>query len=175
MEQLASFEAPLHRFINKIYYYHFKVPDEIVQNFKENNIKRCLCTINDLDPIHSGLLPAGDGTYYIIVNKELRAKSGLADGDMATIRFYKDESDYGIEAPEEMLELFVQDPVFDNYFHALTPGKRRALLYAVNKIKSPQLRVEKALIIMEHLQEQRGKLDFKILSQDFKDKKGMLR
>jgi len=108
-----------------------------------------------------------------MMNKAKIKKYGLRIGKICTVIITKDNSKYGMTLPEEMAELFVQDPEGSDYFHKLTPGKQRGLLYLVDKVKSPRIRLTKSLIIMEHLKEQQG-LDYKILHQDFKNKKDIL-
>ena len=81
----------------------------------------------------------------------------------------KDESKYGIPMPEEMQEALYMDPEADQLFHKLTPGKQRSLLYIIGKPKSSNKRIEKAIVILEHLKTQGGKVDFKQLNIDFKE------
>ena len=104
----------------------------------------------------------------------IRDRYNLALGDSVNVLIEEDESKYGMPLPEEMEELFLHDPEGDQLFHQLTPGKQRSLLYLIVKIKSKEKRLEKSFIILEHLKEQKGSLDFKILNQDFKTKKGII-
>ena len=173
MKQIESFHSQLEKYENKLYNFHVKVPDVIVNSLKSKGVKRFLCSINNGDTFHASLIPAGAGQYFIKVNKELRKKNHLAIGSPCAVTLYQDTSEYGIQLPEEMKELLFQDPEGDLYFHKLTPGKQRSLLFIVDKIKSPEKRLEKSLIIINHLKEQKGSLDFKILHQDFKSKRGL--
>ena len=116
-------------------------------------------------------MPAGDSIYFIKVNKELRILNKLNLGQEINVAILKDESKYGMPLPEEMKELLTQDPEGENYFNQLTPGKQRGLLYLVGKMKSSNKRIEKSLIILGHLKEQCGQLDYKILHEDFKSKR----
>lgn len=170
----GSFNGSLKKDDNVLYYYHIIIPADIVSTLKKENVKRFIVLLGDSSEFHAGMISNGKGDYFIIINQSLRTKYNLSAGDSIEVVLSKDTSDYGMPLPEEMAELFAQDPVGDKYFHALTPGKQRGLLYVVNKLKSPDKRIEKAVIIMEHLHEQHGKLDYKILQQDFKNKKGRI-
>ncbi len=167
----GSFIGTLAKNNNVLYASHIIVPVEIVLKLKTEKVKRFICTLDKKSKIHAGLIPEGNGNYFIIINKQLRDRHQLSFGDTIPVEISEDTSDYGMELPDEMAEMFVQDPTGDKYFHALPPGKQRNLLYIVNKLKSPEKRLQKVVIIMDHLNEQQGKLDFKILMQDFKDKK----
>jgi len=69
---------------------------------------------------------------------------------------------------EELEEILSQDPDGSELFHKLTPGKIRSLIYHVGKYKSSDKRVEKGVIILEHLKANEGKLDWKMLNEAFK-------
>jgi len=167
-----SFEGTLSRNDDHLYNYHILVPPEIISGLKENKVDRFICSINKGKPFNSSLIPAGDNEYFIKVNKTIRQQSNLEIGSKCSIHITEDNSKYGIPMPNEMSELLSQDPSGDAYFHSLTPGKQRSLLFLVNKVKSTSIRLKKSIIILDHLKEMNGKLDYKILNQDFKNKKG---
>jgi hypothetical protein len=169
-----EFQGQLNKDPDQLYYNHILVPNEITDQLLKVKEKRILCQIDDHKPFHAGLISNGKGQYFIIINKNKIKKYKLQPGKPCTVLITKDESQYGMNLPEEMAELFNQDPEGSDYFHNLTPGKQRGLLYIVDKVKSPRIRLIKALIIMEHLKEQRGILDYKVLNQDLKNKKDIL-
>ena len=171
---MFNFEGILEKYENNLWNYHVKVPEVIVLALKEKGVKRFLCSIDKGDPFHASLMPAGNGIYFIKLNQELRKRHRLSLGRKMLVSFTEDESKYGMPMPEEFEEILRQDDLSQKRFEKLSPGKQRSLLYLVNKVKNPQKRLEKSLIILEHLVEQKGELDFKKLHQDFKDKKGMV-
>lgn len=81
----------------------------------------------------------------------------------------KDTSDYGMPMPDELNEVLAQDYQAYEYFHALTPGKQRNLIYVINKIKSSEIKIRKSLVIADHLIANTGKLDFKMLYEALRD------
>jgi uncharacterized protein YdeI (YjbR/CyaY-like superfamily) len=113
-------------------------------------------------------MPRGDGTHFININKELRDQLKLRVGMEVTATLQKDESKYGLPIPEELQELLIQDPEGDRLFHALTPGKQRSLIYIVGKPKQSETRIKKAVVLIEHLKANLGKIDFKRLNEDMK-------
>lgn len=121
--------------------------------------------------IHAALMPDGNGEYFINVNKENRKKLNLTIGEEISFQIEKDNSKYGMPVPEEFKELWEFDIEFNTYFHDLTPGKQRSLLHMVNKMKSIDSRMKKALTICDYLKEVSGKLDYKELNIAFKNSK----
>ena len=63
-----KFNSPLQNFdASNVWGGHAVVDDEIVQDIKNNNIGRLICTVNGKVKTHCALLSKGDGTYYVMV------------------------------------------------------------------------------------------------------------
>ena len=163
-----TFEGILEKYDNKLWNYHVKIPVELIIKIKAAKENRFVCTINDKVSFPCAPMPEGDNTFFIIINQKYRTQLGVKLGDILHVNMVVDESTYGMPLPAELEEMLAQEPQFDFYFHLLTPGKRRALIYIVDKLISKEKRLEKAIIISNHLIEFKGVLDFKLLSQAFK-------
>lgn len=61
-----------------------------------------------------------------------------------------------------------QNPEADKVFHAFTKGKQRTLIYWLNNVKSSDIRIRRALVMTDHLVNQRGNIDFKLLNVEMK-------
>lgn len=165
-----EFEGTIDNFQNsKVYGHHLIVPEKIVEFFSKKNIKRFTCILNNEYQFSTAFMPIGKGIYFIHINAEVRKKFHLQVGSKVLVKLEPDESKYGMPMPEEMSELLKIDEEADKYFHALTLGKQRNLIYLIAKPKSSAIRLNKAVVITEHLKRLNGKLDFKILNQDFKE------
>lgn len=106
--------------------------------------------------------------WYVLVNKELRNKLGINEGNTVEVLLEKDHTEFGHEVPEEFQVMMDQDEEGRSYFQSLTPGKKRALIYLVTKVKNSDSRIKKSLAIFHHLKEVKGKLDFKMLNETIK-------
>ena len=148
---------------------HIPIPEEVYQALEKVCIqKRVVCTLKDEMTFHAAMLPKGD-YHYILLNKDRYKKLQLSEGLKIKVNLDKDESEYGINISEEMTEVLFADPDGNFHFQNLTPGKKRSLIHLVNKIANSQKKIEKTFIILEHLKNQKGKLDFQILNEDFKN------
>lgn len=145
------------------------VPDDIVQDFKALKIKRFICTYNDKVSKHCAILSHGDGRYFVMLNKEECKKLGADIGSEVEVHLKADTSKYGMPMPDEMAELLRQDPDADTFFHSLSPGKQRSILFIVGKPKGSDTRLRKAIAICEYLKSVEGKLDFREMNQAIKD------
>lgn len=167
---MKSFDAILEKVDSSLgWNYHIKVTDALGQEFIEGDNRRVICIINNSTKINCALMPDGTGHWFIFMNQAIRSKLKIQPGDNLTITLEKDTSDYGMEMPAELLELLNQDEEGSSYFHDLTPGKQRSLIYLVLKVKNSNSRLNKSLAILHHLKEFHGKLDFKILMQTIKE------
>ncbi len=162
------FTTTLERFSNSpIWGYYLPVSQEVVSKFVVGTNKRVICRINDQIEIRAAVMSGKLGPF-IMLNQQLVKKCGLVEGTDVKLYLEKDNSQYGMEMPEELEELLRQDDEGSRYFHALTPGKQRNLIYLVLKVKNTNSRLNKALAIVHHLKEMQGALDFKILNQTIK-------
>jgi len=164
-----SFKGKIENLRSSVWGHAVEVPTKILDYYKKKEVTRLIATINKLTKIHCAFIPNGKGKAYILFNKELRKEHNIIAGDLVSISLIPDGSKYGIPLPEEMEELFYQDPKGNEVFHSLSPGKQRSLLYLVGKPKSPKTRLKKAITIIEYLKDTGGELDYKELNEAFKN------
>ncbi len=151
-----------------LYPLQFYVPTDVVDNLKAEKVKRLRVSINGQKSFDSSLISSGEQQYYIKINQSQMKKMSLSIGAKVQLEIVADQSNYGMPLPEEFAAIWELDDEANTYFHALTPGKQRNLIYIVNKVKSLDIRAHKAMVIMEHLKINRGKLDFKVLNESLK-------
>ena len=147
------------------------VPVEIdlVNHLKSLNVSRFIFQYLDFPPFNGAFIPVGKDAYIVLINKERMKKYRLQLGDEIELFVEEDTSEYGMPLPDEMAIAFEEDPEGSLLFHKLTPGRMRTLLHIVGKFKSPDKRIEKSVIILEHLKANNGVLDFKMLNLAFKE------
>jgi hypothetical protein len=139
--------------------WHFvQVKGKIGQKFeKKDGSRRVVCTINNSETFQCALLPS-DGDFVIVVNKTKRDKLGIVCGDRISVELKVDDSRYGLPMPAELREVLKQDREGNKLFHSLTAGKQRSVLYFVGKVKDVDKRIHTALIFIEHLKKNDGKI-----------------
>lgn len=164
-----SFKATLSHFENSpLWGWHFLVSDEMARTFIEGNDRRVVCKINGATTIHCALMP-NKGTWFVMLNQEIIKKLQLTLYGEIHVEMVKDDSKYGMPMPDEFQEVLYQEPDASKYFHELTAGKQRSLLYIVGKVKNTESRIKKSFAIADHLVANKGKLDFKMLNEAFKE------
>jgi hypothetical protein len=148
------------------YTYHLTLPIGLAKKLLQQKIKRVQLIIGS-HTLHKPIQQY-KGVYFFTFAQKERKLFNVGLGDSLEVIIDEDKSQYQIKIPEEMKVLLEEDKEGSKHFHNLTPGKQRSLLYIVDKVKSSELRLNKALAIVEHLKTNSGKLDFKVLYEAFK-------
>jgi len=163
-----TFSSHLELSDNKLWGAHFRVPKTAAAALIAGDSKRVICTLNGTERYQCAILHFKTGVPVVLINKALRTKLKLEPGDPVSVQLVKDTSEYGLPMPEELKEIFRQDPEGKKVFHALTPGKQRTLLYIIGKPKDPDKRIGQALIIIHHIKKNHGKIDYHALNDEMK-------
>ena len=134
----------------------------------KGNTRRVVCTLDGKVSYQCGLMPDGNGEFFITVNKKLRDELGVTDGDLVRVELTKDESKYGLPMPDELAEVMRQDAEGDRMFHALTPGNQRLMIRVVSAFTDVDRRIHRALTLIEHLRKNDGRLVYDELHNTLK-------
>ncbi len=127
------------------------IPATIVQQVGGMANKRFLCSVNGAKAFQGGFLAYGEGEACISINAKRMKEAGVKDGDIADLHLQEDHSKYGMDMPEELKEVIDQIPDAQRRFDLLTPGRQRYIIHYVASVKSQQLKVERALLLIGNL------------------------
>jgi hypothetical protein len=162
------FTAILERSTNKLWSSHLRVPSSVAEKLVRSGSRRVLRTLNGSDAHQCALLPFGKGSFVLSVNKKLCDALHLEIGSAVRVGLQRDESKYGLPMPAELKELFRQEREGRLVFHSLTQGRQRTLLYIIGSAINSEARAWKASIIIRHLRENNGKINYRQLTQALK-------
>ena len=163
-----AFDSKLEKFDSNLWYFHIVLPKAVAEKFLKQKVTRVVCNLNNTLEFQCGILSAGNGVHFININKKIRDALKLKEGTKVSSTISEDKSEYGLPMPEELEAALTQDDEGNEYFHALTPGKQRTLLYIVGHPKNVDARIKRALVILEHLKQTKGKIDYKELHRMLK-------
>ena len=151
--------------IDKLSYlktFYLEVPANVVKTIGGIGKQRLICEVNKQIKFQCGLMSLPEGKAYISINSKRMKALGVENGDTVKIILTEDKSEFGVDVPEELQELFKQDPESKQRFDLLKPGMQRYILNYINTVKSSQLRVDKAFMLMSNLKNlTQGKETFK--------------
>ena len=139
------------------------LPEIPIADFIENNHKRIkvLASFEDQNiEFHAAPKREKSGLYRIYFSKGKQKELGVFMNDYFKLQIFEDTSKYGVEMSEELEAVLLSDFEAYSIFENLTPGKQRSIIYAISRYKSPQMRVDKALMLTDNLK--RGITDQRI-------------
>ncbi len=152
MEDQVYFDSILTRFEKANREYYIAVPDEVAAIFVTGRKPvRMRCIINDTVKFQCAIRPIAYGGFYINVSASLRQEGQLVLGQKVSVAVIKDDSEYGRDIPEELLELLSQDEEGRRCFENILPSNQRGIIHYVASAKSVQVRVDRALKMINRL------------------------
>ncbi len=162
-----KFKSRLDLFPDNLYAFYVEVPKDVVSELGLQENKRVLTLYDGKIEKHQALM-LWKGIHYLMVNAELRKSLSLLLGDPVQVEITPDESKYGMPMHASLETALDQEGVMQ-VFEQLSPGKQRNLLFIVDKVKSVDAKIPKALAIAAHLKENGTNLDFKRLNELIKE------
>jgi hypothetical protein len=151
-----------------VYHYLYVEREQVAPIGIKGIIRRVICTLNGKVSFPCSLMGNAKGAYKISVNKEHRDKAGIVPGTTCKVRLERDDSEYGIPMPPELTEVLSQDPAGKEFFESMTNGRRRVVVWHVDKVKDTDERIRQALINMDHVKRHGGDVDDKELYRELK-------
>jgi len=168
MSAKHTYTSTVQLFEDNLWFYHFLVPKEVSAYFLSlPSTRRVLCKINGSPAFNCALMPDGLGDYFINLPQKTRTELNLKEQQQIEVVLEADTSEYGMPMPEELQEMLYQDQEGNDAFMSLTPGKKRNLIYIVNNVKSTEIKLRRAHVIINHLR-MHDKLDFRQLNVELK-------
>lgn len=128
--------------------FYFTVPEEVGKAMSDKHSLRVICSAKGVE-FPRALLRNRAGAYRLTGSKALKRKLKLEIGESFEMVMRKDSSKYGMPMPEELDVLLEQDEMGKKAFEALTPGKRRNIIYYVSSAKTEQTRIDRSIYMLE--------------------------
>lgn len=152
MENVVRFESILDRLPRKGGEFYMLVPDEVAMQFVEGRKPaRVRCLLNGKVDFQCAIRPKGGGGFYINIGTPLRQEGKFILGQKLHAEVRKDESEFGRDVPEELQELLEMDEEGKRLFYDSLPSHQRAIIYYVAGAKSVQVRIDRAIMMINRL------------------------
>ncbi len=104
-------------------------------------------TINGF-AFRSSIFPKGDGRHYMVVNREVRAGSGVKGGDTVTVYMERDDEPRTINPPADLARALKANKAARAAWEKLSYTRQKEYALAVEDAKRPETRarrIEKAI------------------------------
>ncbi|MFD1064187.1 YdeI/OmpD-associated family protein [Winogradskyella litorisediminis] len=139
------------------------LPKEFTQPFYEagqTRIKVNAIHNNKIIEFYAALKKEKTGDFRIHFSKAKQKEMDILPGDVFELQLFKDQSKYGVEPCEEFEAVILSDYKAYKIFESFTAGKKRSIIYAINRYKSSQTRIDKTILFTNNIK--RGIFDPKL-------------
>ncbi len=133
---------------------YLEIPKSVVAELGGKFRIRLVCKVTSGSKslsFQGGLVALGGGKGYISITQKRLKELGVREGDRVALELQPDGSRYGLQMPAELRALLAQDTEGARRFERLTPGRRRYILHYVGAVKNSDLRLERAMLLIENL------------------------
>ena len=94
--------------------------------------------------LRGSLMPKGDGSHYMIVNKSVREQAGVERGDTVTVVLGRDEAPRTVEVPEALRVALQADPAAQQFFKRLSYSHQKEYTDWLASAKRKETRLRRA-------------------------------
>jgi uncharacterized protein YdeI (YjbR/CyaY-like superfamily) len=112
-------------------------------------------TINGF-PFRTSLLPQGDGTHEMAVNKEMLKGAGAAAGETVTTVIELDTAARTVEVPDDMNQVLMESKTLKPVFDALAYSRRKEFVDWIAQAKRPETRSKRLQTMLALLSQGRS-------------------
>ena len=126
-------------------YFYLRIEADIINQFERKRHKRLICHLDDKISFSCGLNHLGDGNFFLIIAGKHLDQLGKKPGNTVDYRIEEDPNPLGVEVPEVLSTLLMQDEDLKAIYEKISDGKKRALIFAILKIKNIDKQVEKSI------------------------------
>ena len=137
------FQAPLTAHGPNGAWVFLHIPFDVHAAFGRRGQVRVCGTLNGA-PFRNSLLPEGDGTHRMAVNRALQDAAGARAGQIVAVTLELDLAERKVEIPAELQAVLDADSAVANSFAGLAPSHKREFAAWIGGGKKPETRADRA-------------------------------
>jgi hypothetical protein len=107
-------------------------------------------TINN-HPFRSSIMPEGDGTHSMMVNKALRERARVSAGDLVSVVMDIDRAERKVDVPQELESALKREPRAKKFFGQLSYSYRKEYADWIAGAKRPETKAARVRKSVERL------------------------
>lgn len=138
-------------------YFYLTISADIVNQYKNKRHTRFLCTLEKKLTFQCGLNHLGDGNFFIILSSSNLVIVQKQLGDKIHFELNEDPNPLGVDMPEILDALILQNEDLKAIFDSLTLGKKRNIIHQIIKIKDIDKQIQKSIKLIEESTQPRPK------------------
>ena len=127
------------------------IPFDVQKTFGSKARVPVLGTINGF-PFRNSLMPEGDGTHSMMVNKELQKGASATAGDTVAVVIELDKTPRSVAVPNDLKALLTENKLAKTAFTKLAYSHKKAFLDWIDSAKKPETRAKRLKETIEMLE-----------------------
>jgi hypothetical protein len=132
------------------------IPFNVKETWGTGGLVRVRGTINGF-AFRSSVFPMGGGTHYMVINKDMRAGSGVRGGETITVTMERDDEPRTVEVPKDFAAALKKDKQAQAVWDNLSYTHRKEHVKAIIEAKKPETRVRRIEKSIAQLSEMKQK------------------
>ena len=145
-----TFEAQLERQGETGTWTCLVVPFSVQEAFGKKGQVKVAGTLNGV-AFRSSLMPRGDGTHYMVVNKAIREVAGADAGSTVQVVMQEDLKPRTVKVPADLRAALAANPAAKAAFDKFPPSHKKECVSHIEEAKRPETRaarIEKTLAFL---------------------------
>lgn len=147
-KQSFSFETRLAEYKNMLVSTVVEIPVDIVKKLPTGRV-RVEGELNKV-PFNLAIQSKKNGPKYLSVSQAMRKSAGVKSGDRVKVSFAIVDPDK-LDLPEEMQAVLEQDVEGAKKWNKMRVGLQRSLMHYINSSKNVNVRIERALFLINKI------------------------
>ncbi|OPA76885.1 hypothetical protein BVG16_17195 [Paenibacillus selenitireducens] len=129
---------------------YLNVPVHVDEVFGTKNQVKVKGTLNDI-PFQGTLMPHGDGSHFLVVNKEIRDAARVTTGDTVHCTIEQDFGARAVLAPDDFLQSLMQHESANLFYEELAYSYQKEYVAWIDSAKRPETRTRRIQQAVEKL------------------------
>ena len=126
------------------------IPFNVEKEFGSKALVRVAGTINGA-PFRNSIMPEGDGTHSMMVNRELQRNAGVSKGATVSVVMDVDRAERKVAVPSELKAALSGAPTAKEYFEQLSYSCKKAYVDWIEGAKRQETKVSRVGKSIERL------------------------
>ena len=139
-----EFEAVLERPDATGTWTFLRVPFDVQQAFGSRARVAVRGTVNGV-AIRSSLMPQGDGTHFLVVNKAIRDQAGAEAGAVVSVTLEQDHEPRTVDTPPDLTSALAEAGVAPSAFDGMSYSHQKEYVDWIESAKRPETRDRRIL------------------------------
>ncbi|WP_158289623.1 YdeI/OmpD-associated family protein [Paenibacillus flagellatus] len=139
---MRPFEAVLIRPEGTGTWTYVKVPFSVEQAYGTKGQFKVKGTVNGV-PLRGSLMPNGDGTHYLVVNRSVREEAGVTAGDVVRVELEADLDERTVDVPGDLLAALDANEAAAAFFVKLSYSHRKEYVEWIVSAKKDETRIRR--------------------------------